>query len=158
MTLEEQTKRAEEFASERKLKDEERIAFLKKILDPAGPPFIIEEDPNGRPDGPFIDIIPNLGKKVITYNLRHAFFSSVYDKLAEVKKIGEELDPKDARLVEIANELKDDIDYLIYAFADSKYDISGVRGSKPEKVDETLEDVELGWSDKLRRVYRKQNE
>ncbi len=158
LTLEEQTKRAEEFASERKLKDEERIAFLKKILDPAGPPFIIEEDPNGRPDGPFIDIIPNLGKKVITYNLRHAFFSSVYDKLAEVKKIGEELDPKDARLVEIANELKDDIDYLIYAFADSKYDISGVRGSKPEKVDETLEDVELGWSDKLRRVYRKQNE
>lgn len=158
LSPEEQKKRAEEFATERKLREEERIAFLKKILDPKGPPFIIEEDAHGRPDGPFIDIIPNLGKKVITYNLRHAFFSSIFEKLDEVEKMGKEKDPENARLIEIANALKDDIDYLIYAFADSRYDISGDRGSKPEKVDDTLEDLELDWSDKLRRVYRKKIE
>ena len=155
LSLEEQTKRAEEFVKEKKFKEQERIAFLKKILDPLGPPFIIEEDANGRPDGPFIDIIPNLGKKVITYNLRHAFFVSIFDKLNEVEKLAEEVDPKNAKLINIANELKDDIDYLIFAFADCKYDISGDRGKNSENVDETLEDVELGWSDKLRRVYRR---
>jgi len=128
---------------------------LKKILDPSGPPFIIEEDAHGRPDGPFIDIVPNLGKKVITYNLRHAFFESVFEKLNEVEKMGKEVDPKDARLIKIANELKDDIDYLIFAFADCKYDISGDRGKESQNVNEILEDLELGWSDKLRRVFRK---
>ena len=158
LSIEEQKHRAEQFAKEKKLKEDERIAFLKKILDPSGPPFIIEEDANGRPDGPFIDIIPNLGKKVITYNLRHAFFKSIFDKLNEVERLGQEVDPKDARLINIANELKDDIDYLIFAFADCKYDISGDRGNKSENVDETLDDVELGWSDKLRRVYRRNND
>ena len=155
LSLEEQTKRAKEFVKEKKFKEQERIAFLKKILDPSGPPFIIEEDANGRPDGPFLDIIPNLGKKVITYNLRHAFFVSIFDKLNEVEKLAKEANPKNARLINIANELKDDIDYLIFAFADCKYDISGDRGKNSENVDETLEDVELGWSDKLRRVYRR---
>lgn len=155
LSLEEQTKRAEEFVKEKKFKDQESIAFLEKILDPSGPPFIIEEDANGRRDGPFIDIIPTLGKKVITYNLRHAFFESVFDKLNEVKKSAEEVDPKNTKLINIANGLKDDLDYLIYAFADCKYDISGNRGKNSENVDHTLEDVEIGWSDKLRRVYRK---
>lgn len=154
LSLAEQKKRAEAFVKERKLKEEERIAFLEKVLDPNGPPFIIEEDPNGRPDGPFIDIIPNLGKKVITYNMRHSFFKSIFDKLNEVEQLGKEVDPKDARLISIANDLKDDIDYLIFAFADSRYDISGSRGEHEEKVENTLTDVELGWSDKLRRVYR----
>lgn len=154
----EQKKNADAVAKEKKLKEEERIAFLKKVLDPKGPPFIIEEDPNGRPDGPFIDIIPNLGKKVIFYNLRHAFFTSIYDKLHEVQELGKDADPKDTELINIANDLKDDIDYLIFAFADSRYDISGDRGDQAEKVEETLTDVESGWSDKLRRVYRRKND
>ena len=102
-------------------------------MDPEGPAFIIEEDPNGRPDGPFIDIIPNLGKKVIFYNLRHAFFTSIYDKLHEVEKLGKDADPNDMELINIANDLKDDIDYLIFAFADSRYDISGDRGDQARK-------------------------
>jgi len=157
LSLKEQKKRAEAFVKERKLKEEERIAFLEKVLDPKGPPFIIEEDPNGRPDGPFIDIVPNLGKKVITYNMRHAFFNSIFEKLNEVEKLGKEVDPKDARLINIANDLKDDIDYLIFAFADSRYDISGSRGEQEERIEDTLSDVELGWSDKLRRVYRRKD-
>lgn len=157
LSLKEQKTRAEAFVKERKLKEEERIAFLEKVLDPNGPPFIIEEDPNGRPDGPFIDIIPNLGKKVITYNMRHEFFKSIFGKLNEVEELGREVDPKDSRLISIANELKDDIDYLIFAFADSRYDISGSRGEKEEKIEDTLSDVELGWSDKLRRVYRRKD-
>ena len=157
LSLKEQKKRAEEFTKERKLKEAERIAFLEKILDPKGPPFLIEEDPNGRPDGPFIDIIPNLGKKVITYNMRHVFFKSIFEKLNEVEKLGKEVNPKDARLINIANDLKDDIDYLIFAFADSRYDISGSRGEQEEKIEDTLSDVELGWSDKLRRVYRRKD-
>ncbi|MBT6646334.1 MAG: hypothetical protein HOB51_02290 [Thaumarchaeota archaeon] len=157
LSIKEQKKRAEAFVKERKLKDEERKAFLEKILDPEGDPFLIEEDPNGRPDGPFIDIVPNLGKKVITYNMRHAFFKSIFDKLNEVEKLGKEVDPKDARLVTIANDLKDDIDYLIFAFADSRYDISGSRGEQEERIEDTLSDVELGWSDKLRRVYRRKD-
>jgi hypothetical protein len=157
LSITEQKKRAEAFVKERKLKEAERTAFLEKILDPEGDPFIIEEDPNGRPDGPFIDIIPNLGKKVITYNMRHAFFKSIFDKLNEVEKLGKEVDPKDARLVTIANDLKDDIDYMIFAFADSRYDISGSRGEQEERIEDTLSDVELGWSDKLRRVYRRKD-
>lgn len=155
LSLDEQTKRAETFVDEKGFKDQERIAFLKKVLDPTGHPFIIEEDANGRPDGPFIDIVPNLGKKVITYNLRHAFFVSVFDKLSEVKELAEEIDPKSAKLISIANELKNDLDFLIFAFADCRYDISGDRGKNSENVDEILEDIELGWSNKLRRVYRK---
>lgn len=158
LSLEEQKKRAEEFAKERKLKEDEKIALLKKLLDPQGPPFIIEEDVNGRPDGPFIDIIPNLGKKLIIYNLKHAFFKSVYDKLHEAQQIAKKGATEDKRLVEITNELKVDLDYLIFAFADSRYDISGDVGEKQQKVDETLEDVEIGWSDKLRRVFRTSNE
>ena len=68
-----------------------------------------------------------------------------------------EVDPKDARLITIANDLKDDIDYLIFAFADSRYDISGSRGEQEERIEDTLSDVELGWSDKLRRVYRRKD-
>ena len=154
----EQKKRADVVAKDKKLKEDERIAFLKKVLDPEGPAFIIEEDPNGRPDGPFIDIIPNLGKKVIFYNLRHAFFTSIYDKLHEVEKLGKDTDPNDVKLINIANDLKDDIDYLIFAFADSRYDVSGARGDQSEKVEDTLIDIESGWSDKLRRVYRRKND
>ena len=158
LSVAEQKKRADVVAKDKKLKEDERIAFLKKVLDPEGPAFIIEEDPNGRPDGPFIDIIPNLGKKVIFYNLRHAFFTSIYDKLHEVEKLGKDTDPNDVKLINIANDLKDDIDYLIFAFADSRYDISSARGDQPEKVEDTLIDVESGWSDKLRRVYRRKND
>ncbi len=157
LSIKEQKERAEAFVKERKLKEEERIAFLEKILDPEGLPFLIEEDPNGRPDGPFIDIIPNLGKKVILYNMRHVFFKSIFEKLNEVEKLGKEVDPKDARLISIANNLKDDIDYLIFAFADSRYDISGSRGEQEEKIEDTLSDVESSWSDKLRRVYRRKD-
>jgi len=158
LSLEEQKKRAEEFAKERKLKEDEKIALLKKLLDPQGPPFIIEEDVNGRPDGPFIDIIPNLGKKLIIYNLKHAFFKSVYGKLHEAQQLAQKGEIEDKRLLEITNELKIDLDYLIFAFADSRYDISGDVGEKPQKVDETLEDLEISWSDKLRRVFRISNE
>jgi len=155
LSKEEQKKAAEEFANERKLEEEEKIEFLKKVLDPNGPPFIIEEDPNGRPDGPFIDIVPNLGKKLITYNLKHVFFKNVYDKLHEVDELAKVVKkPEDTRLIEIANELKIDIDFLIFAFADSKYDITGEIGSKSQNVDDTMEDLEINWSDKLRRVYR----
>ena len=154
MSKEDQETAAIAFVEEKKLKDKERESFLRRILDPKGPPFLIEEDSQGRADGPFIDIAPNLGKKVITYNLKHAFFTSVYDKLHEVEELGKKMDPEDAKLINIANELKDDIDYLIYAFADSSIDISGDRGKKEMNVDETLTDIEIDWSDKLRRVYR----
>ena len=89
--------------------------------------------------------------------MRHAFFNSIFEKLNEVEKLGKEVDPKDARLINIANDLKDDIDYLIFAFADSRYDISGSRGEQEERIEDTLSDVELGWSDKLRRVYRRKD-
>ena len=42
----------------------------------------------------------------------------------------------------ISNDLKDDIDYLIFAFADSRYDISGDRGDQAEKVEEKKQNTD----------------
>jgi len=82
----------------------------------------------------------------------------VYDKLHEAQQLAKKGETVDERLLEITNELKIDLDYLIFAFADSRYDISGDVGEKSQKVDETLEDLEISWSDKLRRVFRISNE
>ena len=154
----EEKKNTEQYTKDKNLDEQSKIAFLEKLLDPKGPSFVIDEDENGRPDGPFIDIVPDLTKKLISYNLRHAFFTNLFDKLHEIDEMGKSTDPQNERLTDIVNSLKDDIDYLLYAFADSKLDIEKDRGNVSENVSDTLNDLEMAWSDKLRRVYRKKNE
>lgn len=154
LSLAEQKKKAEEIANKRELEKEERKKFLEKLLDPNSPPFIIEENTKGRPDGTFIEMEPELGKKVIWYNLNHAFFKSIYDKLTEVKDLAKKIEPHDERLLDISNELKTDVDHLIYAFSDSYYDM--ISYDDEGKVTETLEDLLISWSQQLRKVYRSQ--
>lgn len=155
LSAKELKKAGEEVAEEKGLDIEEKEAFLKKLLDPHAPPFIIEEDANGRPDGHFIDIVPNLGKKVVFYNLNHAFFKSIFDKLKSVQEIGEKMNPKEQELVDIANGLKLDIDQLIFAFADSKYELEAP--DIQQNISHTLDDLVSSWSQQLRKIYRGQN-
>ena len=62
---------------EKNYTDEEINILLDKITNGKLPIQIIE-DKTGRPDGLFIDIVPKISLKLITYNLKHAFFMSVY--------------------------------------------------------------------------------
>lgn len=155
LSAKELKKAGEVVADQKGLDIEEKEAFLKKLLDPNSPPFIIEEDVNGRPDGHFIDIVPNLGKKVVFYNLNHAFFKSIYDKLKTVQEIGEKTNPKDHELIDVANEMKLDIDQLIFAYADSKYELE--TPDIPQNISHTLDDLLSIWSQQLRKIYRSQN-
>lgn len=114
--------------------------------------YKIIENYESRPDGPFIDVLDNVGKKVVHYNMRHPFFMAIYKKINEIKKIAEENNPANTELLKTSSELKDDLDNLIYAYAEGIYNLNDL--TKKQEIRETIEDHRNHWGYYLRKTYK----
>ena len=139
---------------EKNYTDEEINILLDKITNGKLPIQIIE-DKTGRPDGLFIDIVPKISLKLITYNLKHAFFMSVYGKLQKIKEMSND-ETGDKELLTLANDLKTDIDLLIGTYVDSRHDVINTANNDDNNdvIQNLFEDLDIKWSDSLRRAYR----
>ena len=140
-----QTKAQELFPED----EENQKNYVESLQDPSKP-FKIIPDYNARADGFFIDIVPNLGKKIIHYNMNHPFFSKVYALIKKLENTDDDISVDELR--EIKTALKDDIDKLLYAYAEGVYDIDD--HELKQTISDTLEELMTKWSLHLRRVYK----
>jgi len=87
--------------------------------------------------------------------MNHDFFQNVYDKIKKINKFGEGSDdPQKSSLIDIATNLKVDIDNIIIAYIISKNTLN-----KLEQFDsETHENLMYHLSNALRKLYNKSNE
>ena len=129
---------------------EEQEEYKKELKDPETPYKIIE-DYKARSDGPFIDVLDNVGKKVVHYNMSHPFFLAINNKINDIKKIGEENNPENKELLKIAADLKVDLDNLIYAYAEGTY--YWVDLTRLQKIGKTIDDHMFQWSHHLHTAY-----
>lgn len=130
---------------------EEQEEYKKELSDPEVIYKIIE-DYKARSDGPFIDVLDNVGKKVVHYNMNHPFFLAINERINDIKKIAEANNPENAELLEIAKNLKTDLDNLIYAYAEGTYDLDDL--TRMQKVGETIDEHMFKWSYHLRKTYK----
>ncbi len=128
---------------------EEQEEYKGAILD-ENTPYKIIHDSKARSDGPFIDVLHDVGKKTVHYNMNHPFFIEVYRKLSEIKKIS--LDPQNQKLQDLAEDLKNDIDKLIYSYAEGKYDLDDF--TRLQSVGDTMDEHITKWSYYLRKIYK----
>ena len=127
-------------------------AFKKELLD-ENSPFKFIEDYENRADGNFIEIIPNLGKKVVMLNMKHPFWLVVYSKINQIEKIAKESkDQKNKELAIIANELKGNLDNMIYGFVEGYHDLDDLE--KEQKINDTIEELIYKWSFHIRKTYK----
>ncbi len=115
--------------------------------------YKIIEDVQARSDGPLIDIITDLGKNVVHYNMNHGFFQAVYARLNDIDKIANQM-PENEKLQEISKKLKLDIDNLIYGYVEAYYKMDNSE-IKEQSTNNVLEDLMQWWSQNLRNVYRR---
>jgi len=130
---------------------EEQEQYKKELKD-TSLPFKIIEDNKARSDGPFIDVIDNVGKKVVHYNMNHPFFLEIYNKISDIKKIAEENKSENGELIKTAGKLKGDLDNLLYAYAEGIYDLDDL--TRAQKVGETIDEHMIKWSFHLRKAYK----
>ena len=148
---EEIEKNINEYAKQLFDSPEEQEEYKKELKDPETPYKIIE-DCKARSDGPFIDVLDNVGKKVVHYNMSHPFFLAIYNKINDIKKIAEENNPENNELLKIAANLKSDLDNLVYAYAEGTYDLDDL--TRLQKVGETIDEHMFKWSYHLRKIYK----
>lgn len=127
----------------------EQEDYISTITDP-DIPYKIIHDHKARSDGTFIDVLDDVGKKVVHYNMSHPFFVEVYRRLDDINSIS--ADPHNATLHRLAQELKKDIDRLIYAYAEGQYDLNDL--IREQSVGETVEEHLIKWSLHLRKSYK----
>ncbi len=130
---------------------EEQEEYKKELKDPETPYKIIE-DYKARSDGPFVDVLDNVGKKVVHYNMNHPFFLAINNKINDIKKIAAENNPENDELLKVASDLKADLDALIYAYAEGIYDLDDL--TRLQKVGETIDEHMFKWSYHLRKTYK----
>lgn len=126
----------------------ERQDYVDAVSDP-DTPYKIIHDHKARSDGPFIDVLDNVGKKVVHYNMSHPFFVEIYRRLDEIKSIS--TDPQNEDLRRLAQELVKDIDRLIYAYAEGQYGFDNL--TMEQSIKATVEDHLIKWSYYLRKSY-----
>ena len=129
----------------------EQETYVNEVIG-SNSKYKIIEDGKARSDGPFIDIITDLGKKVVHYNMHHGFFQSVYSRLKAINDIVDEM-PESEKLQGISKKLKEDIDNLIFGYVESYYELRDSE-VKEQSMDDMLENLMQWWSFKLRQVYR----
>lgn len=129
--------------------EKEQQEYVKTVMNP-DVPYKIIHDHKARSDGPFIDVVDDVGKKVVHYNMSHPFFVEVYSKLKDIE--GMSADPQNVELRELARELKKDIDRLIYAYAEGQYDLDDL--TRTQSVGTTVEEHLVKWSYHLRKTYK----
>ena len=140
---------AEEHAKQLFDEPDERKNYVDAVTDP-DTPYKIIHDHKARSDGPFIDILDDVGKKVVHYNMSHPFFVEIYRRLAEIESISSE--PQNSELSNLAKDLKKDIDKLIYAYAEGQYDLDDL--TRTQSVGDTVEEHLIKWSYHLRKTYK----
>jgi len=128
---------------------EDQQKYIDVLTDP-DTPFKIIHDHKARSDGPFIDVLDDVGKKVVHYNMRHPFFVKIYHSLKKMEEIS--ADPSNSELYELAQSLKVDIDRLIYAYAEGQYDLDDM--TRMQSVQNTVEEHLVKWSLHLRKSYK----
>ena len=127
----------------------EQEEYVSAIMDP-DKPYKIIHDHKARSDGPFIDVLDNVGKKVVHYNMSHSFFVEIYRRIQEIETMS--VDPQNSDLLRLAKELKADIDRLIYAYAEGQYDLDDL--TRTQSVGDTVEEHLVKWSYHLRKAYK----
>ena len=134
------------------MSEKETREILGRIQDPEAPPIILHDSLKGLPSADFLEIEP-IGSKTVTWlNLNHKFFQSVYDRIRIFGDMAQEEKTDRDELIEIASELKTDIDNLIIAFTDSVNQVT--KTDDEEKISITVENLVMGWSRCLRRLYK----
>lgn len=128
---------------------DDQKGYIDAIKDP-DIPYKIIHDHKARSDGPFIDVLDDVGKKVVHYNMGHPFFVEIYRRLGEIEAIS--TDPQNTELENLARSLKSDIDKLIYAYAEGQYDLDDL--TRTQSVKNTVEEHLVKWSYHLRKTYK----
>ena len=94
-----------------------------------------------------------MGNKTIAWmNMNHQFFQKVYTKIKEINELGEgSKDPQKGALIDIATNLKVDIDNIIISYIISKNTLN-----KLDQFDsETHENLMYHQSKALSKLYEK---
>ncbi len=138
-------KHAEDLFDDKKTQE----GYIEAVTDP-NTPYKIIHDYRARSDGPFIDVLDDVGKKVVHYNMSHPFFVEVYRRISEIESIS--TNPQNAELQKLTQELKNDIDRLIYAYAEGQYDLDDL--TRTQSVENTVEEHLVKWSYHLRKSYK----
>ena len=147
----EEKKKQEEALKRKQINEEETRQILKAIADPESPPILLYDSLKDSSTGNYIEIEPLGNKTVVWLNMNHQFFLHVYDRLKEIDKLAKDsVDPDKSKLIELASELKTDIDNLIISYTDTHNNLI-----KTEKdISDPLEKLMIGWSLCLRKLYR----
>jgi hypothetical protein len=99
-----------------------------------------------------MEVEPMGNKTIVWMNMNHDFFQNVYSKIKQINEIGMgSTDPEKSNLVNIATELKVDIDNIIIAYVTSRNILT-----KLEQFDsETHENLIYHQSKALKKLYQK---
>ena len=155
----EEKKELQEALKRKKVSEEEQRKILKAIEDPNAPPILLYDSQKGSSTDTYIEIEPRGNKTVVWLNLNHQFFQKVYDKLKEINELAEgSVDPDKSKLVDLASQLKTDIDNLIISYTDSQNSLAKHYEGDQDLSNEMYDAVELlmiNWSLCLRKLYRK---
>lgn len=150
--LTEEEKKKQEAALKRKeISEKETKEILEEIASEEAPPILPYDSLKASPTENFIEIEPLGNKTVVWFNMNHKFFQQVYQRLQEIEKLAQgSADPDKSKLVELASELKTDIDNLIISYTDSQNNLV----KTDESASDQLEKLMLSWSLCLRKLYK----
>ena len=86
-------------------------------------------------------------------NMKHPFWLIVYSKINQIEKIAKESkDEKNKQLAIIANELKSNLDNMVYGFVEGYHDLDDLE--KEQKINDTIEELIYKWSFHIRKTYK----
>jgi hypothetical protein len=151
LTKEEKEKQ-EEALKRKEISEKETKEILEEIANENAPPILPYDSLKASPTESFIEIEPLGNKTVVWFNMNHKFFQQVYERLQEIEKLAQgSADPDKSKLVELASELKTDIDNLIISYTDSHNNLV----KTDESASDQLEKLMLNWSLCLRKLCKK---
>jgi len=147
----EELKKQQEALKRKQINEEETRKILEAIADPAAPPILLYDSLKDSSTGNYIEIEPLGNKTIVWLNMNHQFFQQVYDKLKEIDELAKgSVDPDKSKLIDLASELKTDIDNLIISYTDTHNNLIKTE----EGISDPLEKLMIGWSLCLRKLYR----
>lgn len=147
----EEVKRQEDALKRKKINEEETRKILTAIANPESPPILLYDSLKDSSTGNYIEIEPLGNKTVVWLNMNHQFFQQVYDRLKKIDELAKgSIDPDKSKLIDIASELKTDIDNLIISYTDTHNNLIKTE----EGLSDPLEKLLIGWSLCLRKLYR----
>ena len=123
--------------------------FMDKIKNNK---YSIIETKTSRSDGPFIEIIPDLASKVVNYNMNHAFFRHMYEKIRILKEDMQSENSNSEDNINMIDEIKGYFDNLFFAYSEAYYDLDDKE--RAQKVGDTLDELMTKWNLYLRRIYK----